>query len=579
MRITAPGICAGIAAAAVVLAQGLDPQEIHLTSEPYVPRTGFALKTETRLVDVGVVVRDDRGHSIGGLTKDDFLIADNGRKHDIAAFSVQTFTPAGTREALAPKSADGQPAPPPAVAVKPRFVALVFDNISMPPDDLFHSKAAAKSFLKSGLAVNDAVAVYTISEGLVLPYTKDNTALAQAIDKVVLRQRKQDRAGCPLLTEYDAYLIANRQDNSELDVKAQEYANCSNICGAGGGGRSRRGSTTPAACQRAYQDVQSMSNSLWEMVRMQSLSTIYTIRNIVDVLGKLNGTRVMLFASSGFLAGTLDTEQDDVIDRALHANVVINYLDAKGLYTEDAPVMGMGATTRSVIQQQLLGTRPKEETNSAAANFADSTGGLFFHNNNDLDLGFRELGMQPDVSYLMAFAPDAPDGKYHHLKVTLNNKKRGHVQARLGYMSLAAPAAKPLPERPIDHEVLSGREIADVPVKVESRADKLDDGRPVARMTIYCDVAKLGFHLENGGYSKSLHIIAALLDANGNFITGKEGEVQFSLKEATYQKTLASGMKLGMSLEAAPGAYRLRTVIADEGDRHLSTSTQPLELK
>jgi len=574
MRSWPLGFCAVAAAAAALIAQNTEQQEIRISAAPYVPRSGFALKTEIRLVDVGVVVRDDRGHAVAGLTKDDFQVLDNGKRHEITAFSTQTFVAAGTPAAIAPKPADGQPAPPPA-PVKPRFVALVFDDMSMPPGDLFHAKAAAKSFVKSGLAANDVAAVFTIFGGLELSFTADKTALTQAIDKVVLRQRKLDSAGCPMLKEYDAYLIANRLDNSELDVKAQEYANCSNVCP---NSRSRRGGA-PAVCQRAYQDVQTMSMALWEQVRGQSANTIATLRNIVDLMARQNGTRVMLLASSGFLAGTLEYEQDDIIEHALHANVVINSLDAKGLYTEDAPVMGMGATTRSVIQQQLLGTRPQEETNSAMGNLADSTGGLFFHNSNDLDMGFREIGMQPDVSYLLAFVPDSPDGKYHRLKVALNGRRHEHVQARLGYMSVQAPAAKPQPERPIDREFSSGGDVTDIPVRVVAQADKLENGRPVARLALMCDVAKMGFREENGAHTKILHLISALLDANGSIVIAKEGEVQFALKDATYQRAISGGLRLTLSLEAPPGVYRLRTVVGEEGDQHLTAGTQPLELK
>ena len=42
---------------------------------------------------------------------------------------------------------------------------------------------------------------------------------------------------------------------------------------------------------------------------------------------------MVLLASSGFVSGTLEMEQDQLTEQALHANVVINALDAKGLYT------------------------------------------------------------------------------------------------------------------------------------------------------------------------------------------------------------------------------------------------------
>ena len=41
---------------------------------------GFALKVNTRLVDVDVTAFDQKGHPVTGLTMKDFEIYDNGRK-------------------------------------------------------------------------------------------------------------------------------------------------------------------------------------------------------------------------------------------------------------------------------------------------------------------------------------------------------------------------------------------------------------------------------------------------------------------------------------------------------------------
>jgi VWFA-related protein len=405
-------------------------------------------------------------------------------------------------------------------------------------------------------------------------FTSDIAVLDAAIDNISVRQRKNDVSGCPSMTEYEAFLIANELDRDETDVKAMEYANCSP-----GECPSRKKKDSPG-CAQAYSDVQWMARGQWETTRAQSLSSIESLRRIVEFMAKQEGTRMLLLASSGFLSGTLEVEQDMVIERALHANVVINALDSKGLYTTDPPQGVMGATARSFNQQQSLGTRPQESTNDAMNNLSNATGGLFFHNSNDLEWGFREVGMQPETSYLLAFAPPPPDSKYHRLKVTLAKGAHGNVQARLGYMSVAAPAGNALPERPIDHEVLANTELKGVPVQVLSQADKLENGQPVARLAFVWDVAKMPFRGDQGAHAQTVHLIWCLLDANGNFVTGKEGVVRFALTDATYQKVLQNGLTISGSLEAGPGSYRLRTVVSsDEGGGQISSFTQAMVLK
>src|ERR1039458_6665202 len=142
----------------------------------------------------------------------------------------------------------------------------------------------------------------------------------------------------------------------------------------------------------------------------------------ITQLANLPGRRMLLFASSGFLSVTLDEQQDSIVNEALHASVVINSLDAKGLYAEtpgipiNESVEVVELPVSSIVfQVRSLGDR-LDSLDSAMASFAESTGGLLFRDNNDLDLGFYRLGVLPTTTYLLGFTP-AEDGKYHKIKV------------------------------------------------------------------------------------------------------------------------------------------------------------------
>jgi hypothetical protein len=50
------------------------------------------------------------------------------------------------------------------------------------------------------------------------------------------------------------------------------------------------------------------------------------------------GQRVLVFVSPGFLQTTIQSEASELVDRATRANIVINTIDARGLYAPD--VMG-----------------------------------------------------------------------------------------------------------------------------------------------------------------------------------------------------------------------------------------------
>jgi hypothetical protein len=234
-----------------------------------------------------------------------------------------------------------------------------------------------------------------------------------------------------------------------------------------------------------------------------------------------------------------------------------------------------------VIYQQLLGTRPKEAANDAMGVLADSTGGLYFHNSNDLDLGFKELGMQPDVSYLLGFAPQVLDSRYHRLKVSLTAARHATVQARKGYMAAREkPAEKPAAERRMDKEVFTTAILDDAPVRVAVSAGKSAEGHPMLRLTYHLDIGAVQFHDRNGARAQSFRMIAALLDAQGAFVAGQEAVLELALKDATYQRVSAAGFNAGLNLEAPAGSYRVRTVVleGDENGRY-STAIQAAEIR
>ena len=73
---------------------------------------------------------------------------------------------------------------------------------------------------------------------------------------------------------------------------------------------------------------------------------------------------------------------------------------------------------------------------------ADGTGGTFYHNNNDLEAGFRALVSGVEYTYLLSFSPaDTKLGAHHSLKVKVNEPSL-MVQARGGYSTPASDKHK-----------------------------------------------------------------------------------------------------------------------------------------
>ena len=100
------------------------------------------------------------------------------------------------------------------------------------------------------------------------------------------------------------------------------------------GGHGHVSTSITTALAPGSQAVRVQAEQTWDQAKTISQGTLDTIGDVVDELAKMPGGRVMLLASSGFLAETLEYDQSRIIDKALAANVVINALDAKGLFSE-----------------------------------------------------------------------------------------------------------------------------------------------------------------------------------------------------------------------------------------------------
>ncbi len=322
------------------------PKEIGANIRTYWPRSRFTLRADSNLVEVGVVVRDNRGRAIGGLGKDDFEIEDAGRRQDITLFSVETSTPRPKTVPETLKTVANRAVESPRYQL--RYVALLFDDYSMPFAHQFYVKEAAKRFVRGGLSQGDRVGLFTTSGKQIVPFTDDGAKLAAAIDGYNSFPHAPDGGICPKLTPYDAYVIANRIDFETLAVKSEERAVCSRGRSPLAGGR-RPGQvghwpfpgTDPVMMQ---------AEAMWTQIRDTSMRALETVGRLVDYMAQLPGGRMVLLASSGFLVGTLEREQQDVINRALRAEVVINAIDAKGLYAEDPPEKSMGFNLGSLIR-------------------------------------------------------------------------------------------------------------------------------------------------------------------------------------------------------------------------------------
>ena len=193
------------------------------------------------------------------------------------------------------------------------------------------------------------------------------------------------------------------------------------------------------------------------------------------LLGSMPGDRVMILVSPGmYLPDELQRELSESIDRATRSGVIINTLDARGVYTID-PV---GDVPGCRLTNPQTGTGVARYNHDAVTaqglilgNLADSTGGTALAQNDFLG-EFNRLANPPEYVYYLGFYPKdlKPDGKYHEIKVTLANGKGLSVQARKGYWAPShVEDAAATATREIGEAVFSHDELRDLPIDIHTQ--------------------------------------------------------------------------------------------------------------
>ena len=296
-----------------------------------------------------------------------------------------------------------------------------------------------------------------------------------------------------------------------------------------------------------------------------------------------------VLASSDFLAGTLEDKVDSILSDALHAGIVINSLDAKGLYTyaeTEARAQFDGNDTSNKVaayRAESFGQSMMTRT-AAMADFAVGTGGRFFHNRNDLAAGYWSLAAAPETEYPLGFVPGKEEfnAKFHKLKVTVSAPGKLNVQARPGHFAptkeFEEQASQPTPEEQIDAEVHSSEPRSDFPLTVSEKSATAK-GAPELRIQTHVDILKLPFQQQNGRRVDMLTFVAALFDTGGKMIAGKEAQMQLALKPESFERFRKSGISGVMSLEAPPGPYRLRVVVEEAFHSEMSATSQQVQIQ
>jgi VWFA-related protein len=530
------------------------------------------------LVSVPVVVRDAQGRPVGDLSREDFQLSDSGKPQTVSKFSVEKL---GQAVEAQTGSANPQARPAPATPVLPeRFVAFLFDDMNLNSSDLERTREAAWNYLQASLRSTERAAIATTSGIVTLDFTADRDRLHETLLKINARTPIVNLSiDCPPITIYQADLIVNKDDPDAFRAALSDL----NVCT---GGQPLQRDQPAAPHTDAQSRVFTLSRQVLSLADRYAHSVLGTLDALIGKMAVMAGQRTIVLASPGFQI--LDDRRPDesgVFEHALRANVVINALDARGLYTAAPGV----ASEHSLIPVDPMNATLKDRWARAAAlanralmdETASATGGRFFENSNDLSGGIEKLAAAPEYIYVLGFNPQGLklDGKFHPLKVALKDPHGYMIEARRGYYAPRNLTDTAERAREEIKEAFFGRdETRDMPVAVETQFVKPSPDRVTLNVAARIDVKALTFRLDHGLRVNDLTLVAGVFDSDGVYVSGVQKVVQMRLRDETYQAGLNSGLTLRYAFDLTPGVYLLRLVARDSEGRLMASRNATVEI-
>jgi VWFA-related protein len=388
--------------------------------------TGTTLHVNINVVQVPVVVRDASGRSVSDLQRGDFQVFDDGKLRQLSGFLVENDEPSQRKvETLAASW-----------ALPNRVTVFVFDDMHLNHEQIASVQKAAMKGLDGALTGSDVAAVVSTSGKMNSGLTRDKAKLSAAIMALrPLEVYRSKQIDCPNIDYYQADLIVNQHNPDAFqDAVKQVMFNCN-----------------PNLPENLAEDaVNSTARRVLRVGQLDVLSTYTAIGEFIERIAKMPGQHLLILVSPGFVPIGEDREAESrLIDLAANSNVAINALDARGLYTTTITASENIRNRDPSLIQDFRENEMRTAENSMGE-LADSTGGTFFHNSNDLEAGFSALLDSPATTYLLELPLDnvKPNGAYHRLSIKVN-RSNSRVRARSGYF---APDAHPKPKRAIHND-------------------------------------------------------------------------------------------------------------------------------
>jgi VWFA-related protein len=385
----------------------------------------------TALVQVDVVVRDDKGNFVGDLTKGDFQVLEDGKPQTVETFALVGAPASRSTVAEQPRSDEQSAAGAPRILPTPRSMFIfVFDDEHLEPGAFKNVQKAAEDFLQTHFTGN-AIGGVVADGGMAGNHlTSDRKELLEAIRAVkpnghLLFQKNDLRYWPRLLSVEEAEQIT--AGNSEV-LRAAAL---------------RAGREAPQFGQQGEDPtlaVQEKAQQITARARPATQRLLQTLAVLLNGLAKFDGPKSVIFLSGGFFTDESWPALQQVVGLAARAHTRIYSIDARGLNFAN---MADPSAAMANAQGDELGLllSDADTQNDGPNSLAVDTGGFAIRHTNEFAKAMDQIADDSTTYYLVGYRPTNTDfdGKFRKISVKVS-RPGVTVRARRGYLAVPPPA-------------------------------------------------------------------------------------------------------------------------------------------
>jgi len=391
----------------------------------------FVFPAGTERVIVDVVVTDAEGQPVAGLTREDFVVEDEGTPETITEFEAVNVASPPAAMATEPPEPSEIATNDPAVA-SPRAFLIVFDDLNLSPASGERVAAALRKFLERQLRDTDCVTVAPTAGGAWWSgcLGSERGDLDAALN--AMRGRRLPNLTKERMSDHEAMRIHMDNDREAMLHVALRYIAYGLVIGGGGSSATRNDPQRQAEdIAAASPMVQMIAGDVYWQARSRNERMLRSVERGLRALAGGRGRRVVIPASDGFIRDQRLPGFQRVREAARRSNGALYFVDAQDRDPETGGADMPGhPDPENKFRYVSIAHEYAEEESAGAETLAADTGG-FTVRGTDLDRGPARISTESRVFYLLGYAPSRQgrEGRFRKIKVSVRRpgvKVRAH---------------------------------------------------------------------------------------------------------------------------------------------------------